>query len=111
MLDGHHSPGGERASVTNPVDLIEDRYRGVAGPKEVGVERVDGSDLDGPASRHQRLAGDLAAEDPLALFVGLDSPKDVDLDGLEVEEVDEEVQRVAHLSIVAPFETRRATST
>jgi len=33
------------------------------------------------------------AKDPLALLVGLLAPEDVDLDGLEIEEADEEVER------------------
>ena len=45
---------------------------------------------------HQRLSRHLAAEDTLALLVGLDAPEDVDLNGFEVKQVDEEFQGRAH---------------
>ena len=60
------------------------------------MQRVDPAVLDGAARRHEGLGRHLAAEDPLALLVGLDPAEDVDLDGLEVEQVDQEVQGVAH---------------
>ncbi len=56
------------------------------------MQRVDPPVLDGAPRRHERLGRHLAAEDPLALLVGLHAPEDVDLDGLEVEQVDEEVR-------------------
>ena len=52
--------------------------------------------LDRAARRHEGLGGDLAAEDTLALLVGLDAPEDVDLNGFEVKQVDEEFQGRAH---------------
>ena len=52
--------------------------------------------LDGPASGHECLCGNLAAKDALALLVGLDAPEDVDLNGFEVKQVDEELQGRAH---------------
>ena len=45
---------------------------------------------------HERLPGHLTAEDALALLVGLRAPEDVDLNGLEVKQVDEELQGRAH---------------
>jgi hypothetical protein len=56
--------------------------------------------LDGAPGRHERLGGDLAAEDALAVLVGAHTPEDVDLDGFDVEELDEEVQSIAHLPIL-----------
>ncbi|MBW3606785.1 MAG: hypothetical protein KY463_00265, partial [Actinobacteria bacterium] len=50
----------------------------------VGVDRACRGD--------ERLPGDLAAEHPLTVLVGLAPPEDVHLDGLEVEEVDELVE-------------------
>jgi hypothetical protein len=46
------------------------------------------------------LCGDLAAEDALALFVGLNASEDVDLYGFEVEELDEKVEGFGHHTIV-----------
>ena len=56
--------------------------------------------LDGPARGHQRLGRHLAAEHPLAVLVGAHPPEDVDLDGLEVEEVDQKIEGIAHRSIL-----------
>ena len=65
------------------------------------MQRVHPSVLDGAPGRHERLPGHLAAEDALALLVGLDAPEDVDLNGLEVEQVDEELQGRAHAPMFA----------
>ena len=51
--------------------------------------------------RHECLSGYLAAEDALALLVGLDPPEDVDLNGFEVKQVDEELQGRAHSPMFA----------
>jgi putative flippase GtrA len=50
---------------------------------------------------HQGLAGYLAAEHPLSRLVGLEPAEDVDLDGLEVEQTDQEVEGLAHLVMLA----------
>ena len=102
VLNGHHPPGGEGPAVANPVDLVEDRDVGVAGAQEVRVQRVDLAVLDGPPGRDQGLPRHLPAEDPLALLVGLDAPEDVHLNRLEIEQVDEELERCAH----APHDRR-----
>jgi hypothetical protein len=64
---GRHGRTGHRKIVAQAVDLVEDRHRRVAGAQEVGVQRVRGAALvlDRPGRGHQRLAGHLAAEDPL----------------------------------------------
>jgi hypothetical protein len=86
VLDRDHPAGGERATVADPVDLIEDRHLGVAGPQEVCVERVDVAlGVDGAGRRHQGLSRHLAAEDALAVLRRRHPAEDVDLDGLEVE--------------------------
>ncbi len=71
VLDRDHPAGGERAAVADPVDLVEHGDRGIPGPQEVGVQRVDGPVLvDGAGRSHQCLAGHLPTEDPLAVLVG-----------------------------------------
>ncbi len=57
-----------------------------------------------PGRRHQGLARHLAAEHPLAVLVGAEPPEDVDLDGLEVEQVD---QGIDGLLVHAPFSPGR----
>ena len=56
--------------------------------------------LHGPARGHQRLGRDLTAEHALAVLIGTHPPEDVDLDGLEVEEVDQKIEGFAHLPIL-----------
>jgi beta-glucosidase len=62
---------------------------------------MDPAVLHGAAGRHERLCGHLAAEDALALLVGLDAPEDVHLNGLEVQQIDEELQGRAHAPMFA----------
>ena len=96
VLNGDHPPGGEGAAVADAVDVVEDRRRGVARSQEVRVQRVHEAVLDGAPGRHEGLPGHLAAVDTLSFLVGLDAAEDVDLNRLEVEQVDEELQRGAH---------------
>ena len=67
--------------------------------------------LDGAPRGHERLCGDLAAEDALALLVRLDAPEDVDLNGLEIKQIDEELQGRAHSPMFAGRPTRPWQST
>jgi hypothetical protein len=67
------------------------------------VEGVDAAALDGASRRHEGLRGNLAAEHALAVLVRAHTSEDVDLDGLDVEELDEEVEGVAHLPILTAW--------
>ena len=68
----------------------------VAGPQEVGVQRVDLAALHRAGRGHQCLPGHLAAEHALAVLVVRAAPEEVDLDGFEVEDPDDLVERSAH---------------
>jgi hypothetical protein len=71
-------------------------WRG-AGAEEVRGQRGHVAlGLDGAGGGDERLAGDLPAEDPLAVLVGLAAPEDVLLDLLEVEELDQLVEGRSH---------------
>ena len=95
VLNGADPTGDDRAPVADAFDLVDDRDRRVAGAQEVGVEGVDGrtSVGHGPGRRHQRLAGDLATEHPLAVVVRARAAEDVDLDRLEVQDLHQVVDR------------------
>ncbi len=101
VLNGHHAPRREGAAVADAVHFVEDGHGGVAGAQEVRVQGVHPSVFDGSPSRHQRLAGDLTAEDALAFLVELGTPEDIDLNGLEVEQIDQEVEGLAHWPMFA----------
>jgi hypothetical protein len=68
---------------------------------------MDAAVVDGAAGGHEGLSGDLAAEDALALLVGLGPAEDVDLNGLEVEQVDEKLQGRAHSPMFAGHRAQR----
>ena len=88
VLDRHDTAGREAATVTDPVDLVEDRHGRVAGAQEVGVQRMHQpvALVDRACRGDQCLSGHLSAEDPLAVLVGGGASEDVDLDRLEVEQ-------------------------
>src|SRR5450631_1699941 len=52
--------------------------------------------LDGAARGDEGLRRDLAAEDALAVLVGAQAPKEVDLERFELQEVEQVVERRAH---------------
>ena len=72
VLDRHDATGRERLAVADAIDLVEDRRVRVARAQEVRVQRVHARPrrgVDGPCRRDECLAGNLAAEDSLALLV------------------------------------------
>ena len=72
VLHGDYPARGETAAVPDAVHLVQDRDRGVAGPQEVGVQRVHSpfGVLDGSGGGDEGLARHLAAEHTLAVLVG-----------------------------------------
>ncbi len=97
VLDPDHAPGGEALPVPDAVDLVDDRDRRVTGTQEVGVQRVHRAvGLHGAARRDQRLARDLPPEHPLAVLLGRDAAKEVHLEGFEIEQRDQVVERSSH---------------
>jgi hypothetical protein len=109
MLDRHHASCGEALAVADAVDLVQDRGGGVAWSEEVRVERVHETIrfVDRAGRRHERLAGDLAAEHSLPVLVGRAPTEDVHLDHLEVEQGDEVVESGAHFVSLASELGRR----
>ena len=95
VLDRDDPAGGEAASVADPVDVVENRDERVAGAQEVGVQRVHQPTgiVDRARRRDEGLTGNLAAEHALAVLVGGTTAEEVHLDRLEVEEVDQVVER------------------
>ena len=85
---------GEAAAVADPVDLVEDRHQRIAGTQEVGVQRVDlpAGVVDRARGGHQGLTCDLSTEHALAALVGRPAAEDVDLDGFQIEQLDEIVE-------------------
>jgi hypothetical protein len=71
VLDGDDATGGEGAAVTDAVHLVEDRLGGIAGPQEVRVQGVHHAAVHRAPRGHQRLAGHLSAEHPLAILLRL----------------------------------------
>ena len=90
VLDGGDAPGGEARAVAQPVDLIEDRAADVAGAHEVSVQRMDGPvGGDGLGCCRCRLAEHLAAEDRAPAEVLAAPAKQIAIQSLETEEIDE----------------------
>ena len=66
--------------------------------------------LNGATRGHQCLGRHLTAKDALTLLVRLDPPVGIDLNGFEIEEMDEEIKSDRHNTIVvhAARSTREA---
>ena len=41
LLDCLHAPGGKTAAITQGIDLIDDRQRGIAGAQKITVHRMN----------------------------------------------------------------------
>ncbi|CAB4697766.1 unannotated protein [freshwater metagenome] len=87
VLTRQDPSGGERASVPQRLDVVDDRHRGVARLQEVGVQRVHGvRRVHRPVGGDQRLRRDLTAEDPRQHRRQLDAPEEVVVDRLQIQQ-------------------------
>jgi putative flippase GtrA len=100
VLDPGDVAGGERVPVSQPLHLVEDREMRIPRTQEVRVQRVDLPALDGAAGGDERLRGDLTPEHAAALFVEAHTSKDVHLDLLEIEQLDEVRPLAVHVQTV-----------
>ena len=100
VLDGNHQAGGEGPTIPDPVHLVEDGHIGIPRSQEVRVQRVRSPAFDRSPGGHQRLCRHLAAEHALTVLIGAHTPKDVDLDGLEIEKVDQKIEGFTHAPIL-----------
>ena len=96
MLVGQHPSHAETAAVAHPLDVELDGLGGVSGAQEVRVQGVHiALRVDGAARRHQRLGGHLAPEDPGVADRVADSDEHVIRTALEVQQLQQGVDRVA----------------
>src|SRR5205807_2116741 len=88
VLDRDHAPRGKALAVPDTVDLVDDRHFWVAGEQKIGVQRMRRAAVDGAAGCHQGLADHLAAEHALPPDLRAATAKQVHLERLEIENVE-----------------------
>ena len=77
-----------------------------AGANEIGLEAVDRAIFHRAGGRYQGLARHLAPKHPLAILLGADSPEDVLLNGLQIQQFDERIYLGLHDRLILPFAPR-----
>src|SRR5262245_22175338 len=90
VLDGGHAPRREASPIADALDLIDDRHLGIAAENEISVQRMRRplcDFFDGAAGRHQRLTDHLPAIDALPARLRRTAAKQVYLQRLEIENV------------------------
>ena len=93
LLDGDDAPGGEALAVAKPVDLVDDRRGQVPGADEVPVRGVDAAVRRDRLRRgREGLPEHLSAEDGPPPEVLAFAAKQVAIDALEREQVDQVLQ-------------------
>jgi hypothetical protein len=90
-LDGDHTPRREAATVSDPVNFVENRDTGITGAQEIRVQRMDSTTVNRSSRRHQCLRRDLTTEGALTLSLGVLSSKRVELNRFDVEEIHKEI--------------------
>ena len=100
MLDRDDAAVGEARTVAAAIHLVDDRRVEVATPQEIRVQRMHRAiGLDRAARGHQRLPEHLPAEHLRAADVAADTPEQVDLQPLEVEQLEQVGEHRAHAAI------------
>src|SRR5215469_7013129 len=104
MLDCSHPPGRERPPVADGLDHVHQRHRWVAWPDEVCVQRVHWPvRRNGAARGDKSLTCHLAAEDTLpALTLRTFAAEDVHLDLLQIKQVNDLIECLAHCAASLP---------
>ena len=93
VLDRDHPPRREAAAVADAVDVVDDRHPRVAGPQEVGVQRVHVAVFHGAARRDRAPAPRPAPEHALPVLVGAEPAEQVHFELLQLQQLDQLVQR------------------
>jgi hypothetical protein len=97
VLNGHDATSGERPAVADAIDVEDDRDIRVAGTQKVRMQGVDESiGLDSAPRSRQCLRRDLTAEHALTVLVGAEPAKQVDLEHLQLEELEQRVECGSH---------------
>ncbi len=103
VLDRHDAAGDKALAVADAVDLVDDRHAGVAGPQEIGVQRMRlAVGLHGAGGGDERLADHLAAEDALPADLRAATAEEVVLQRLQVEDAEEVLDGVRHEDPLPP---------
>ena len=90
VLDRHDAAGDEALAVADAVDLVDDRNAGIAGPEEIGVQRMRlAVGLDGARGGDERLPDHLAAENALPTILRAATAEEVVLERLQVEDAEQ----------------------
>ena len=96
LLDGHDPAGGEALAVPDAIDVVNDRLIDISGPEKIGMQAV------GPALRRhglvggrQRLPQHLSAVDVAEAQILALAAKDVLLDLLQLQQLQQFFQNVA----------------
>ena len=90
VLDRHDAAGDKALAVADAVDLVDDRNARIAGPEEIGVQRMRlAIRLDGAGRGDQRLAEHLAAENALPTIFRAATAEEVVLERLQVEDAEQ----------------------
>jgi hypothetical protein len=102
VLYCYDSTSCKTSTISQSVDLVEDWCVGVARAQKVRMQRVHmtGLVIHCAGSRDQRLSCDLATKYSLSIFLWGHTTKNIDFNGLKVEQGNEIVKGARHSPIV-----------
>ena len=86
----------ERLAVADAVDGEDDRHARIAGTQEIAVQRMREQPRRGARRCDQRLRRHLPAEETAGPRLLVAAAEDVEIDVLEIEEIEEIVERIFH---------------
>src|SRR5580704_690909 len=95
MLDRNHTARTEARAVTAAINLVQYRDFWIPWNEEICVQRMAESPVHRSRGGDERLAQHLTAENALRSVLGTGAAKDIDLDGLKIEQGNQLIDRRA----------------
>ena len=99
VLDRHNASRGKTAAISRAINFVDDRNAWIAGPQEIGMQRVTGPRfcIHGAIGRDQRLRDHLPAVDPRRGFTTRSGPAEkIGVQAFKIQEIKQNFGGISH---------------
>ena len=86
MLDRSNASGRETSAIAHAFNLVDDRHMRITRAKEVGMQRMAVSFLDGAVGSNKRLTDHLTTEHALNMGIRAVATKQIHFESFQVQD-------------------------